>query len=208
MADRIIDWDLISRPVATRQFVHHGVGTLTRMAALMSGQLDRLATHGASEDGAAVDRTRQELARKVTAFRAGQERDAWHPVVAGREFCLARHLPQVYAVIDRRAPAERGDPVPADARINWFARLTHDGWCHWTYVWETGRFHYNEHLFDGLHGAEPHLELVPLTLTEFRSRLARHDRKTVTGAFVWASATVERCAPELLLDGPLPTPRI
>lgn len=208
MAGRITEWELISRPRGTDHYVYHGVGTLTRVAGMMTTQLNRLYTHGSPQDRTEVEVLRRELSRRIPAFRSGQQRDAWFPTGAGREFCLGRHLPQVYALVDLRPPEEEGQPLAPEAHIKWFTRLSHDGWCHWTYVWETGRFHHNPYIFDGLHGDVPDVELVPLTLTEFRSRLARHDRKTITKAFTWASTPLERCAPELLLDGPLPRPRI
>lgn len=201
------EWDLISRPVGTLHFVYHGVGTLTRLAGLMNTQLDRLA-YTQPHDHAAIDELRRQLARRVVDFRSGDARDAWCPVVAGREFCLARHDPTLYAVIEERSPGERGQPLSSDTEVYWFTRITHDGWHHWSYLWETGRFHHNPSLWHGLRGADADLEMVPISLTEFRSRLARHPRRPSSEALTWASATVERCAPELLLDGPLPSPRM
>ncbi|MDO5683285.1 MAG: hypothetical protein Q4G46_10710 [Propionibacteriaceae bacterium] len=201
------DWDLLSRPVGTQQFVYHGVGTLTRVSGLMNDQLDRLVTHADPTHRAAIERVRGELGRRVTAFRSGKQTAAWCPDVAGKEFCLARHVPTLFAVIERRSESEHDQPVPPDMPVNWFTRVTHDGWQFWTYVWETGRFHLNPHVFNGLYGDEARLEMVPITLTEFRSRLARGQQDTLKAAFGWASAPVDRCAPELLLDGPLPAPR-
>lgn len=190
-------WDLLTRPVPGTDFTHHGVDTLTEMAGRMRGLLRELSTPEVVASAL----------RHLDDFVAGVQQggaQSYVPVIDDVEYCLAMHAPRLYAVIDARRGTARGKPIEPGTRIAWYARVTHDGWYHWVYVPETGRFHLHPTLWEGLYGDEDHMELVPASVHDFRAALAAGAVTSIRQALTWASVAVEDCAPELLWDGPLP----